>query len=133
MKLLRANAYVELVGFVAVAVNPDVVFPEISRSVAGAECARWCALTLAVVALASFVCAAMDKKTNAPEFIRLACLPTTASMALYHLGISAFQLRSIVANGFSAVAGGALSVHLPLAAAFCVATKFCATEEVDPS
>ena len=133
--LLRANAYVELVGSAAVAFRPDAVFPDISSSAAGAECARWYALALAVFALASFACgragsrALAERSSDAHVSMRAlktTSFPTAASMALYHLGVSAF-LASAVARGGAALAlRGALAVHAPLALAFALATGFCA-------
>ena len=135
--LLRVNAYVELVGSAAVAFRPDAVFPDISSSAAGAECARWYALALAVFALASFACgragsrALAERSSDAHVSMRAlktTSFPTAASMALYHLGVSAF-LASAVARGGAALAlRGALAVHAPLALAFALATGFCARD-----
>jgi len=113
------------------------VFPDISSSAAGAECARWYALALAVFALASFACgragsgALAEHSSDAHVSMRAlktTSFPTAASMALYHLGVSAF-LASAVARGGAALAlRGALAVHAPLALAFALATGFCARD-----
>ena len=48
LKLLRANAIVELTGAVAVALNPAAVFPGIETAAfAAVECSRWYALSMA--------------------------------------------------------------------------------------
>ena len=57
-KLLRVNAYVELVGGAAVFANPSAVFPGLNA--AGIEASQWYALTLGCVALASFLASKLD-------------------------------------------------------------------------
>ena len=133
--LLRVNACVELVGSVAVAIRPDAVFPDVSSSVAGAECAKWYALALAAFALASFACvkvcsfdtsSSSSHDENSMRTLKSACFPVAASMSLYHLGVSSFLANAVVSGGASFALRGALGVHAPLALAFALATGFCA-------
>lgn len=129
--LLRANAYVELVGSAAVAFRPDAVFPDISTSAAGAECARWYALALAVFAIASFACggahpAVAERDDESMRTLKAVCFPTAASMALYHFGVSLFLASAVTQGAASLALRGALAVHAPLALAFALATGFCA-------
>ena len=93
-RLLTVNACVELSGCVAVLANPNAVFPEITKSVAGAECAQWYALALACLSLASFLCQRGVQSSDTNR-LKNACLPTTASMFLYHVGVAWFQARQI--------------------------------------
>jgi hypothetical protein len=129
------NACVELVGSVAVAIRPDAVFPDVSSSVAGAECAKWYALALAAFALASFACvkvcsfdtsSSSSHDENSMRTLRSSCFPVAASMSLYHLGVSSFLANAVVSGGASFALRGALGVHAPLALAFALATGFCA-------
>lgn len=132
LKLLKLNAYVELVGCIAVLLNPDAVFPAISQSTSGTECAQWYALALACVALASYLCSRSLKESSdelTQKKLKTIALPTTSSMLLYHAGVSLFQVRQIFFTQFSLVACGALSVHAPLAVCFATATTFCVCEE----
>ena len=129
--LLRVNAYVELVGSAAVAFRPDAVFPDISTSAAGAECARWYALALAVFAIASFACggahpAVAERDDESMRTLKAVCFPTAASMALYHFGVSLFLASAVTRGAASLALRGALAVHAPLALAFALATGFCA-------
>ena len=131
--LLRANAYVELVGSAAVAFRPDAVFPEISSSAAGAECARWYALALAAFALASFACGEASSVAATRELddgasvrtLKTTCFPVVASMALYHSGVSRFAASAVARGAASPALRGAIAVHAPLALAFALATVFC--------
>lgn len=108
--------------------NPNAVFPEITKSVAGAECAQWYALALACLSLASFLCQRGVQSSDTNR-LKNACLPTTASMFLYHVGVAWFQARQIFGTKVSVVAVGALLVHAPLAACFAFGTVFCVADD----
>jgi hypothetical protein len=99
-KLLRVNAYVELVGGAAVFADPSAVFPGINA--AGIECSQWYALTLGCVALASFLASKLD--VHDERTARAVAAPVVAGMTAYHLGISAFQVRRVATMGAVPVA-----------------------------
>ena len=119
-KLLRVNAYVELVGGAAVFANPSAVFPGLNA--AGIEASQWYALTLGCVALASFLASKLD--VHDERTARSVAAPVVASMTAYHLGISAFQVRRLATMGAVPVAVGALCVHGGLTIAFAVAAAY---------
>ena len=119
-KLLRVNAYVELVGGAAVFADPSAVFPGLNA--AGIECSQWYALTLGCVALASFLASKLD--VHDEHTARAAAAPVVAGMTAYHLGISAFQVRRVATMGAVPVAIGALCVHGGLTIAFAVAAAY---------
>ena len=119
-KLLRVNAYVELVGGAAVFADPSAVFPGINA--AGIECSQWYALTLGCVALASFLASKLD--VHDERTARSVAAPVVAGMTAYHLGISAFQVRRVATMGAVPVAIGALFVHGGLTIAFAVAAAY---------
>ena len=119
-KLLRVNAYVELVGGAAVFANPSAVFPGINA--AGIEASQWYALTLGCVALASFLASKLD--VHDERTARSVAAPVVAGMTAYHLGISAFQVRRVATMGAVPVAVGALCVHGGLTIAFAVAAAY---------
>ena len=119
-KLLRVNAYVELVGGAAVFADPSAVFPGINA--AGIECSQWYALTLGCVALASFLASKLD--VHDERTARAVAAPVVAGMTAYHLGISAFQVRRVATMGAVPVAVGALCVHGGLTIAFAVAAAY---------
>ena len=119
-KLLRVNAYVELVGGAAVFANPSAVFPGLNA--AGIEASQWYALTLGCVALASFLASKLD--VHDERTARSVAAPVVAGMTAYHLGISAFQVRRVATMGAVPVAVGALCVHGGLTIAFAVAAAY---------
>ena len=119
-KLLRVNAYVELVGGAAVFANPSAVFPGLNA--AGIEASQWYALTLGCVALASFLASKLD--VHDEHTARSVAAPVVAGMTAYHLGISAFQVRRVATMGAVPVAVGALCVHGGLTIAFAVAAAY---------
>ena len=119
-KLLRVNAYVELVGGAAVFADPSAVFPGLNA--AGIECSQWYALTLGCVALASFLASKLD--VHDERTARSVAAPVVAGMTAYHLGISAFQVRRVATMGAVPVAVGALCVHGGLSIAFAVAAAY---------
>ena len=119
-KLLRVNAYVELVGGAAVFADPSAVFPGLNA--AGIECSQWYALTLGCVALASFLASKLD--VHDERTARAVAAPVVAGMTAYHLGISAFQVRRVATMGAVPVAVGALCVHGGLTIAFAVAAAY---------
>ena len=119
-KLLRVNAYVELVGGAAVFANPSAVFPGLNA--AGIEASQWYALTLGCVALASFLASKLD--VHDERTARSVAAPVVAGMTAYHLGISAFQVRRVATMGAVPVAVGALFVHGGLTIAFAVAAAY---------